>query len=82
MRDDFEITVSAIDDLVALLQNAIGSQGGARMTGGGFGGAAVAIMPCTRVAHVQAAIQAQYKTPNGAAPLIMVERPGPGVAIL
>lgn len=82
MRDDFEITVPAIDDLVALLQNAIGNQGGARMTGGGFGGACVAIMPRSRVADVQAAIQAQYTTPNGDAPLIMIERPGPGVAIL
>jgi galactokinase len=82
MRDDFEITIPAIDDLVALLQNAIGDQGGARMTGGGFGGAAVAIMPHARVADVQASINAAYKTPNGDAPLIMIERPGPGVAIL
>lgn len=82
MRDDFEITVPAIDDLVALLQNAIGNQGGARMTGGGFGGACVAIMPIALVAEVRAAIEKQYKTPDGAAPLIMVERPGPGVAIL
>lgn len=82
MRDDFEITIPAIDDLVALLQNAIGDQGGARMTGGGFGGAAVAIMPHARVADVQASIKAAYKTPNGDAPLIMIERPGPGVAIL
>ena len=82
MRDDFEITVPAIDDLVAHLQNAIGYQGGARMTGGGFGGACVAIMPLALVAEVQAAIQKHYKTPDGDAPLIMVERPGPGVAIL
>jgi galactokinase len=82
MRDDFEITVPPIDTLVALLQNAIGAQGGARMTGGGFGGACVAVMPHGRVAEVQAAIEAAYKTPNGDAPLIMVERPGSGVAIL
>jgi galactokinase len=82
MRDDFEITIPAIDDLVALLENAIGDQGGARMTGGGFGGAAVAIMPRARAADVQASIKAAYKTPNGDAPLIMIERPGPGVAIL
>ncbi|MFN5128082.1 MAG: galactokinase [Sphingomonadaceae bacterium] len=82
MRDDFEITVPAMDDLVALLQNAIGDQGGARMTGGGFGGAAVAIMPIAHVADVQAAIQKQYATPDGHAPLIMIERPGPGVSIL
>ena len=52
------------------------------MTGGGFGGACVAIMPRSRVADVQAAIQAQYTTPDGNAPLIIFERPGHGVAIL
>ena len=82
MRDDFEITVPAMDDLVAILQYAIGDQGGARMTGGGFGGAAVAIMPQARVADVQAAIESAYETPKCDAPLIMVERPGPGVSIL
>ena len=82
MRDDFEITIPAMDDLVAILQYAIGHQGGARMTGGGFGGAAVAIMPRARVADVQAKIETAYKTPKGDAPLIMVERPGPGVSIL
>jgi galactokinase len=44
MRDDFEIAVPAIDDLVAESQNAIGNQGGARMTGEVFGGAIVSIM--------------------------------------
>ena len=44
MRYDFEITIPAIDDLVAKLQNAIGNQGGARMTGEVFGGATVSIM--------------------------------------
>lgn len=82
MRDDFEITVPPIDELVALLQHAIGPVGGARMTGGGFGGACVAVMPAARVISVRDAISAGYKTPEGAAPLIMVERPGPGVAIL
>ena len=82
MRDDFEITVPAVDNLVALLQDAIGLHGGARMTGGGFGGACVAMLPVDKVEAVSARIIAGYKTPEGKAPLIMVERPGPGVAIL
>ncbi len=82
MRDDFEITVPPVDALVAMLQKAIGTQGGARMTGGGFGGACVAVMPSAMVADAQAAIAAEYRTPEGNAPIIMVERPGPGVAIL
>lgn len=82
MRDDFEITVPAIDQLVALLQSAIGTEGGARMTGGGFGGACVALLPSSQVEAVSAAVLAGYTAPDGSAPLIMVERPGPGVAIL
>ena len=48
MRDDFAISVPAVDQLVALLQEAIGDAGGARMTGGGFGGAVVALARATR----------------------------------
>ncbi len=82
MRDDFEITVPAIDSLVALLQSAIGPEGGARMTGGGFGGACVAILPVSRVVEVTAAVESGYQTPVGNKPLIMVERAGPGVSLM
>ena len=44
MRVDFEITVPAIDDLVAVLQNTTGNLGGARMTGEVFGDATMAVM--------------------------------------
>jgi galactokinase len=81
MRDDFEITVPAIDRLVALMQAAIGNEGGARMTGGGFGGACVAVLPAAHVAAVTANIEAGYQTPDGQRPLIMIERPGHGVAL-
>ena len=82
MRDDFEITVPPIDELVMLLQKTIGPEGGARMTGGGFGGACVALMPADRVSDVRAAIEANYRTPDGSMALIMIERPGAGVSIL
>ena len=86
MRDDFEITLPAIDALVALLQAAIGpggrSSGGARMTGGGFGGAVVALMPETEVDRVRAAVAAGYRTPDGAAPLLMIERACAGAQVV
>lgn len=45
MRDDFEITVPAIDGLVALIQERLSpGMGGVRMTGGGFGGCVVALV--------------------------------------
>lgn len=82
MRDDFAITLPAIDALVTLLQAAIGSHGGARMTGGGFGGAVVALMPQDRVATVRAAVEAGYRTPEGGLPMIMIERGCAGASVL
>jgi galactokinase len=74
MRDDFGITVEPTDRLAALLNDAIGGDGGARQTGGGFGGAVVALMPEDRVEQVRAAVLAGYRTPAGDAPLIMIEQ--------
>lgn len=82
MRDDFEITVPAIDQLVAILQEAIGDEGGARMTGGGFGGACVAMLRSDRVDAVRRLVETRYATPDGGKPLNMVERPSSGVTIL
>lgn len=65
MRDDFEITVPQIDFLVSLLQEAIGDEGGARMTGGGFGGCVVALLPAHRVEAVREAIAGRYQAETG-----------------
>jgi len=65
MRDDFEITVPEIDCLVELLQKAIGPEGGARMTGGGFGGCVVALLPTHRVPEVKAAMDSLYFKATG-----------------
>lgn len=82
MRDDFEITVPAIDQLVSILADAIGEAGGARMTGGGFGGAVVALVESRRADAVIAAVRAHYRTPDGKLAEIMVERPCEGASIL
>ena len=82
MRDDFEITLPPINRLVALLQDAIGSNGGARMTGGGFGGAVVALLPAAEVERVRTAVLEGYRTPTGDPPLIMIETPAAGASLL
>jgi len=82
MRDDFQITLPAIDDLSDLLDSAICGEGGARMTGGGFGGAVVALMLEDRVEAVRAAVLAGYQTPDGVAPEIMIERACAGVSVV
>jgi galactokinase len=65
MRDDFEITVPEVDTLVEIVKEQIGSNGGVRMTGGGFGGCIVAVMPPEKVDAVRAAVEAQYQVKTG-----------------
>ncbi|EMM6760996.1 galactokinase [Pluralibacter gergoviae] len=65
MRDDFEITVPQIDTLVEIVKGAIGDKGGVRMTGGGFGGCVVALVPDALVETVRDAVSAQYEARTG-----------------
>lgn len=60
MRDDFEITVPAIDGIVEIVRNVIGNEGGVRMTGGGFGGCVVALVPQEQVDAVKQAVEQHY----------------------
>ncbi len=82
MRDDFAITLPPIDRLVDLLDEAIGGQGGARMTGGGFGGAVVALVRRDRLEPVVEAVNRGYRTPGGQEAQIMIERPGSGASLI
>lgn len=65
MRDDFEITVFEVDTLVEIVKSVIGEQGGVRMTGGGFGGCIVALVPPALVDKVTEAVESQYYTATG-----------------
>ncbi|MGE9550766.1 galactokinase [Erwinia amylovora] len=65
MRDDFEITVPPIDMLVNIVKATLGDRGGVRMTGGGFGGCVVALMPLDLVDTVKAAVAEQYEAKSG-----------------
>ncbi len=65
MRDDFEITVPAVDQLAEIMAQAVAGVGGARMTGGGFGGCVIAVTTQTCVEGVMAAIAEHYRDPDG-----------------
>ncbi|MCI1676907.1 MAG: galactokinase [Ewingella americana] len=65
MRDDFEITVPPIDKLVNIVKNVIGDNGGVRMTGGGFGGCIVALIPESLVDDVRNAVAREYPEQTG-----------------
>ncbi|GAB5489066.1 MAG: galactokinase [Parasphingorhabdus sp.] len=82
MRDDFEITLPAIDQLVELAARIIGDSGGVRMTGGGFGGCLVALVPHEKVETVKSVITSDYVMPDGTAAIIYQCAPSGGVAIV
>ncbi len=65
MRDDFEITVPQIDKLVDIVKEVIGDKGGVRMTGGGFGGCIVALVPEDMVEKVRHSVEQQYQAHSG-----------------
>lgn len=78
MRDDFEISVPELDTAVeaALAAGAVG----ARMTGGGFGGAAIALVAHDRVQTVTDAATAAFEASGFAAPTIFTVVPSAGAA--
>ena len=80
MRDDFEITVPAIDRLADVMAAPLDGEGGARMTGGGFGGCVIAVAPAGKVAAVIAAIAADYRAPDGSAAEVFVCKASSGAS--
>ena len=82
MKDDFEITTPEIDYLVDMLNEAIGDNGGARMTGGGFGGCVVAVLPSEHVASVCEMIESRYLQKTGIKESIYLSNACQGVHVL
>jgi galactokinase len=82
MRDDFEITVPLIDRLVEIVKGAIGEAGGVRMTGGGFGGCVVALVPHDLVQAARAAVERDYRGPDGQPATIYVCKAAAGAGVV
>lgn len=79
MRDDFEITLPEIDQLVATLAEATGGVGGARMTGGGFGGCVVALTHIDRIPALREAAMGHFAAVGRVPGLIHHCRPSGGL---
>lgn len=76
MRDDFEISVPELDLAVETARST--GAIGARMTGGGFGGAAIALVARERVPDVAAAVVAAFAAAGFAPPHVFTVRPSEG----
>ena len=82
MRDDFDIVPPAVDQLAGLVNEALGGEGGARMTGGGFGGCVVALAPQAAVSAVRDAVLRHYRAPSGEPALVWHCRASAGAGAL
>jgi galactokinase len=80
MRDDFEISVAELD-LAVETARAAGALG-ARMTGGGFGGSAIALTPHALIPAVQQAVAEAFTAAGFTAPDMFVVRAAAGAARL
>lgn len=81
MRDDFEISCPELDAMVEAAQATEGCFG-ARMTGGGFGGCAVALVDAAQADAFAAQVAAQYQTATGLTPELYICAATNGAAII
>ena len=78
LRDDYEVTGLELDALAAAAQ-AQPACLGARMTGAGFGGCALAVVEKTALAAFEAAVAARYKADTGREATFYPSEAGAGV---
>lgn len=71
LRDDFEVSSDALNAIVECAQGHAACYG-ARMTGGGFGGCAVALVRADRVTEFVDTVARDYQTATGHTPQIYI----------
>jgi galactokinase len=84
LRDDYEVSCKELDAVVEIAES-IGNKGGiygCRMTGGGFGGCAVALVKTEIVEAISKKIAADYKRKTGIEATIFVSRPAAGATVI
>lgn len=80
LRDDFRVSSDALDAMALSAHEADGCYG-ARMTGAGFAGCAVALVDATRTREFVAAVQRSYRARTGLQAAAYVCRPSAGADI-
>jgi galactokinase len=83
LRDDFRVSCAELDALVDTARQ-IGAAGGVfgcRLTGGGFGGCAVALVRSAEVDAIADQLQEAYARRFGSAPTLFPSRPAAGASL-
>ncbi len=76
LRDDYEVSVPELDTVVDTALD--GGALGARMTGGGFGGSAIALVPTGAVEEIARAVLSAYDGRGWPAPGFLTAVPSAG----
>ena len=77
LRDDYEVSCEELDVAVGLARSA--GAVGARMTGGGFGGSAIALVPAGAVSGVGDAVRAGFADRGWTEPVVFEVAPSEGL---
>lgn len=81
LRDDYEVSSDALDAMVEAMRSASGCIG-ARLTGAGFGGCAIALVEPGKEQAVGDAIFDLYPKATNIWPEVYTSRPGPGAYVV
>ena len=84
LRDDYEVSCRELDAVVEIAED-IGVKGGVfgcRMTGGGFGGCAVALVKTDAIESISKNIAVAYKRKTGIDASLFASRPAAGATVI
>jgi galactokinase len=84
LQRDYEVSCAELDLIVSLAQS-IGQPGGVfgcRMTGGGFGGCAVALVRTAELDRITALVAERYQQQTGTLPETLATRPAGGAVVV
>lgn len=79
LAEQFEVTVTATDSLVAIAKAALGDRVAARQTGGGFGGAVICLCHHDDVETLVTAVHREYGARTGLEATVFSSRAGAGL---
>lgn len=80
LRDDYEVSTAQLDTFVALADTS--GALGARLTGAGFGGCAIALIPSEHVDELIECVQRAFEDRGYLAPAFYAFRPAPGAEVV
>ncbi|MBS9783518.1 MAG: galactokinase, partial [Pasteurella sp.] len=80
LRDDFAVSIPEIDFIVETIDKTLGDEGGVRLTGGGFGGCVLVLVPNERIEEIIHLVANTYEEKTGIKETIYLCKPVDGAS--